>query len=174
MVLTFTILTIAMTAAAGGPSNEELASDARDAMARLQERDSTLKAVVDSTLGYAIFPEVANGGFIFGGAGGRGEVYEGEKLVGHAKISHETVGAQAEGQKFIELILFKRKSALSRFKKNRFELSTHATAIAAEQGAAAQAKYADGVAIIVLPTAGLMAEASVGGQRLKFFPLESE
>jgi lipid-binding SYLF domain-containing protein len=174
LVLTLTILTIATTAAAGRPSNEELASDARDAMARLQERDRTLKPVLDSVVGYAIFPEVANGGFIFGGAGGRGEVYAGGKLVGHAKISQETFGAHAEGQKFIELILFKRKSALSRFKKNRFELSAQATAIAAEQGAAAKAKYADGVAIIVLPTGASMAEASVGGQRLKFFPLAGE
>ena len=173
-VLTLTILTIAGTAAAGTPSNEELASDARDAMARLQRGDSTLKPVLDSAVGYAIFPEVSNGGFIFGGSGGRGEVYEGGKLVGHAKISQETVGARAEGQKFIELILFKRKSALTRFKKDRFELSSEATANAAAQGAAAKAKYADGVAIIVLPIGGLVAEASIGGQRLKFIPLEGD
>jgi lipid-binding SYLF domain-containing protein len=174
LVLTLTILTIATTAAAGRPSNEELASDARDAMARLQRRDTTLKAVLDSSLGYAIFPEVANGGFIFRGAGGHGEVYEDGRLVGRARISQETVGTQAEGQKFIELILFKRKSALTRFKKNRFELSAQAAAIGAEQGAAAQAKYADGVAIIVLPTAGATAEASVSGQKLQFIPLEGD
>jgi hypothetical protein len=42
----------------------------------------------------------------------------------------------------------------------------------ADQGAAAKAKYADGIAICILPTAGLMAEASVGGQKLKFAPLK--
>lgn len=168
------ILATATTAAAGRPTNDELAADVRHAMLRLQERDRSLEPVLDSLVGFAIFPEVSKGGFVVGGAGGRGEVYEGGKLVGYAKISQGTVGAQVGGQKFIELILFKRKSALSRFKKNRLELSAQATANVADQGAAAKAKFADGVAIIVLPTAGLMAEASVGGQRLKFFPLESE
>ncbi len=151
--------------------DEKLASDVRDAMARFQERDSTFEKTRESVVGYAIFPEVAKGGFVVGGSGGRGEVYEAGKLIGHAKLSEGTIGAQIGGQKFAEIILFKTKTALNRFKKNRFELSAQATANAADQGGAAKAKYADGVAIIILPTSGLMADASIGGQKLKFIPL---
>ncbi|MGB5265039.1 MAG: YSC84-related protein [Polyangiales bacterium] len=168
-------LLLLMTAAPGAADSEsdaQLAKDVRDALGRFQEKDHTFKASLEKLVGYAIFPEVAKGGFVLGGAGGRGEVYEGGKLVGHAHLSQGTIGAQIGGQKFAEIILFKTKSALNRFKKNRLELSAQATANAADRGAAAKAKYADGVAILVLPTAGLMAEASVGGQKLKFLPLK--
>lgn len=154
-----------------GSSDEQLASDVQDALERFAEKDETFNATLKKLAGYAIFPEVSKGGFIVGGAGGRGEVYEGGKLIGRAKLSQGTVGAQVGGQKFAEIIFFRNKSALKRFKKNRLELSAQATATAADQGAAATAKYADGVAIVILPTSGLMAEASVGGQKLTFSPL---
>jgi lipid-binding SYLF domain-containing protein len=170
--LSLVLLTAATPVAADSESDAQLAADVRDAMERFHEKDSTFQASLKNLVGYAIFPEVAKGGFIVGGAGGRGEVYAGGKLIGRAHLSQGTIGAQIGGQKFAEIILFKTKSALNRFKKNRLELSAQATANAADQGAAAKAKYADGVAIIVLPTAGLMAEASIGGQKLKFLPLK--
>jgi lipid-binding SYLF domain-containing protein len=170
--LSLVLLTAAAPVAADSESDAQLAADVRDAMERFHEKDSTFQASLKNLVGYAIFPEVAKGGFIVGGAGGRGEVYAGGKLIGRAHLSQGTIGAQIGGQKFAEIILFKTKSALNRFKKNRLELSAQATANAADQGAAAKAKYADGVAIIVLPTAGLMAEASIGGQKLKFLPLK--
>lgn len=166
------LLASAAPAAANKDANEQLAADVQKAMERFSEKDSSFKATLEKLVGYAIFPEVAKGGFIVGGAGGRGEVYAGGKLIGHATLSQGTVGAQIGGQKFAEIILFRTKAALNRFKKNRLELSAQATANAADQGGAAKAKYADGVTIIVLPTAGLMAEASVGGQKLKFSPLK--
>lgn len=158
-------------AAPDSASDTELAADAQDAIERFHEKDSTFKASLGKLAGYAVFPEVAKGRFILGGAGGRGEVYEKGKLVGHAQLSQGTIGAQIGGQKFAEIIMFKTKSALNRFKKNRLELSAQATANAADQGAAAKAKYADGILIFILPTAGLMAEASIGGQKLQFAPL---
>ncbi|MDH3656266.1 MAG: lipid-binding SYLF domain-containing protein [Myxococcales bacterium] len=174
LILGFSVLFLATTAPATADeaSDEQLAADVRDAIGRFQEKDSTLKASLEKLVGYAVFPEVAKGGFIVGGARGRGEVYAGGKLIGHAQISQGTIGAQIGGQKFAEIILFKTKSALNRFKKNRLELSAQATANVANQGAAAKAKYADGLVIFVLPTAGLMAEASIGGQKLKFAPLK--
>ena len=170
--LALLLLANAAPAAADKTSNEQLAADVQYAMERFSEKDSSFNATLKELVGYAIFPEVAKGGFIVGGAGGRGEVYAGGKLIGHAKLSQGTVGAQIGGQKFAEIIFFRTKSALNRFKKNRLELSAQATANVADQGGAAKAKYADGVAIIILPTSGLMAEASIGGQKLHFSPLK--
>ena len=174
LAVTIVVLATSTRAYADKASDEQLAADVRDALKRFEEKDSTFKPTLEKLEGYVVFPEVAKGGFVVGGAGGRGEVYENGKLIGHAQLSQGTIGAQVGGQKFAEVILFETKSALKRFKKNRFELSAQATANAADQGAAAKAKYADGVAILILPTAGLMAEASVGGQKLQFFPLKSE
>ena len=170
----FLLVTTAAPAAADSDSasDAQLAADVEDAIGRFQEKDRTFKPTLEKLVGYAIFPEVAKGGFIVGGAGGRGEVYAGGTLIGHAQLSQGTIGAQIGGQKFAEIIFFRTKSALNRFKKNRLELSAQATATAADQGGAAAAKYADGIAIFILPTAGLMAEASIGGQKLKFAPLK--
>ena len=166
------MLTSATPVYGDAQGDESLHADVLDIIERFEEEDDTFKATLEKVAGYVVFPEVAKGGFIVGGAGGRGEVYENAKLIGHAQLSQGTVGAQIGGQKFAEVILFRRKSALKRFKKSRLELSAQATGTAADQGGAAKAKYADGVAILILPIAGLMAEASVGGQRLTFIPLE--
>ena len=46
--------------------------------------------------------------------------------------------------------------------------------VAAAEGASADAKYRHGVLIYTLAKTGLMFEASVGGQRFKFTPLEKK
>ncbi|MEM7136271.1 MAG: lipid-binding SYLF domain-containing protein [Myxococcota bacterium] len=167
------VLWLANTAPASADrlDDEQLAVDVQDALTRFEEKDPSFRATLDKAAGYAVFPEVAKGGFIVGGASGRGEVYQGGQLIGHGHLSQGTIGFQIGGQKYAQVILFKTESALNRFKKNRFELSAEANANASDQGGAAKAKYADGVAILILPTSGLMAEASIGGEKLKFRPL---
>ena len=142
---------------------------AKEAMLR---QDSTLKKLFDSSAGYVVFPNIGKGGFIFGGAHGKGLVYEDGELVGLASVSQATVGAQIGGQVYREAIFFETKDALLTFKQSRVELSAQATAVAAAEGAAADARYSEGVIIYTDPIKGLMAEASVGGQKFTFTPIE--
>lgn len=137
-----------------------------------QKKDDSFSATLDSAYAYAIFPEVGKGGFIVGGAHGSGEVYEKQELIGYAKMTQTTIGAQVGGQTFSEVILFENQEALERFKNSRFEGSAAATAVGGKKGAASALKYKDGVAIMVLPLKGAMAEAAAGGQKFKFEPLE--
>lgn len=136
-----------------------------------QEKDDTFNSTLEKAYAYAIFPEVGKGGFIVGAAHGKGEVYEKGTLIGYAKMTQTTVGAQIGGQTFAQVILFKNKKALDRFKASRFEGSAAATAIGGKKGAAAASKYKDGVAIMVLPLKGAMAEAAGGGQKFAFEPV---
>jgi hypothetical protein len=46
----------------------------------------------------------------------------------------------------------------------------NANAIIATAGAGASAPFRDGVAVLVRPLTGAMAEASLGGQNFKFIP----
>ncbi len=48
--------------------------------------------------------------------------------------------------------------------------AAQASAVAASAGTSANAKYQNGVAVFTLPKGGLMAEASVGGQKFGFEP----
>ena len=121
--------------------------------------------------GYAIFPKMGKGGLIIGGSGGHGAVYEKETAIGTAKMAQITVGAQVGGQSYREIIFFETKEALQRFKDNKVEFSSQLSAIAVKSGASKDAKYADGVAVFTEGIGGLMAEATVGGQKFTYKPL---
>jgi lipid-binding SYLF domain-containing protein len=101
-------------------------------------------------------------------AGGR--VFEKGAYIGNVRMSFASIGAQIGGQSFSEVIFFETPAALARFKENRFEWAAGMSAVAAASGTSKNAKYADGVAVFTLARQGLMAEASVGGQKFKFTP----
>ena len=118
--------------------------------------------------GYAIFPNVGKGAAGVGGAAGRGTVYEQGKAVGTAQMVQVSVGAQAGGQSYREVIFFENKDALNRFKDNKIEFSGQASAVASKSGASANANYREGVIVFSQGKSGLMVEASIGGQRFTY------
>ncbi len=164
----------ATLAEATEPKIAELEKKSSSAMATFKRLDPEITRWIDAAAGYAIFPKVAKGGFVVGGAGGTGLVYKQNKLIGSVRLSQVTVGAQIGGQSFAELILFETEETLERFKESRLEMSAQATAVAASDGEAKNARYTQGVAIFTFPHTGLMAEASVGGQKFDFTALSRE
>jgi len=134
-------------------------------------KDATLNRFFDNAHGYAIFPKIAKGGAGIGGAYGEGQVFERGALVGDTTMKQATIGLQLGGQQYSEIIFFQDATRLQEFKDGKFEFSAQATAVAAKEGAAANADYAQGVAIFTLPRGGLMGEASVGGQKFTYSPV---
>lgn len=168
-------LTIISLMILGGPwsfadRDQRLKETAEYALKLLKDTDSKLNDWVEDAYGYAIFPNVGKGGFWIGGAFGKGEVYEEGTFIGEARLTQGTIGLQLGGQVYSEIIFFKEKRNLSNFKESRFALSAQASAVAAAEGAAANAKYEHGVAVFTVAKGGLMYEASVGGQKFKFIP----
>jgi lipid-binding SYLF domain-containing protein len=154
------------TAVAGGADERsQLTNDAKEAVAALIKHDASIQEEVAKASGYAVFPGVGKGGIGIGGARGTGQVVSGGAPVAKATLTQVTVGLQLGGQKYIELILFEDKEALDRFLAGKFTFSAQATAVAVKSGAAANAKYAEGVKVMTMATGGLMYEASVGGQK---------
>jgi lipid-binding SYLF domain-containing protein len=178
-VLRLTILVPALVLAFAPPasarrqkkSDSQISQEVQEVKKLWQSKDDSFESTLNKAYGYVIFPEVGKGGFIVGASHGEGEVYKKGKLIGHAKMTQTTVGAQVGGQTYAEVILFENKAALDRFKAGRFEGSAAATAIGGKKGAAAASKYKDGTAIMVLPLKGAMAEAAGGGQKFAFEPL---
>jgi lipid-binding SYLF domain-containing protein len=150
----------------------DLKTEAQQAIDAFNKADSNLKKLFDDSAGYAIFPSVGKGGFIIGGEHGKGLVYEKGKPIGEAKLTEVSIGAQVGGEHFYEVIFFETPDALKTFKESKFELAAEANAVAAAEGAAKNAKYQQGVAIFTLPRGGLMVQASIGGQKFKFKPLD--
>jgi lipid-binding SYLF domain-containing protein len=148
-----------------------LETDADKTLDELKQADSSLSSVLDESKGYAVFPSIGKGGFIIGGGYGRGTLYEEGKMVGYTDMTQAAIGALIGGQTFSELIVFKTPEALSNFKTGNFTFGANANAIALDKGAAAATEFKDGVAIFTKPKQGLMAEASLAGQKFKYVPL---
>ncbi|HET7307578.1 MAG TPA: lipid-binding SYLF domain-containing protein [Gammaproteobacteria bacterium] len=142
-----------------------------ETIASFKNKDPSLAPYFHDAYGYAVFPTVGKGGFIVGGAYGTGKVYAHNRLVGLSSITQATIGLQMGGQTYSEIVFFKDQHALKQFEQGNYELSAQASAVAATAGAAANASYSNGVAIFTLTKAGLMYEASVGGQKFSFTPI---
>lgn len=150
---------------------KNLMGDAADAKAAFLKQDESLSKFFKQAAGYVIFPNVGKGGLGIGGASGHGVLYEKGVAVGKANFVQVTIGLQAGGQAYREVIFFEGHEQLSRFKENKFEFSAQASAVAVSSGVAANAKYNEGVAVFTMAKKGLMYEASVGGQKFKYEPL---
>lgn len=141
-----------------------------------------------SSYGYAVFPTIGKGGFVVGGARGKGRVYEHGRLVGDTTMTQVSVGFQAGGQVYSEIIFFQTRQDLARFRSGKFALGAQASAVAITASASASAstagsgaaasgtemnattigRYQDGMAIFTIAKGGLMYEAAVAGQKFSY------
>ena len=153
-------------------AEEDLRKEAEQAKANFLKADAGLQKFFDESAGYAMFPSVGKGGLIVGAARGKGVVYQKNAVVGEAVMTQASIGAQAGGQAFAEVIFFETPEAIKDFKGGKFEMSAEVSAVAAAEGASKAAKYKNGVAVFTLPQKGLMVQASIGGQKFKFIPAE--
>jgi lipid-binding SYLF domain-containing protein len=154
------------------PKNEAAAKTmqevSRTTLDKFEAQDKTLAAVLDTSAGYAVFSSVGKAGFIVGAAYGTGVVYEHGAVIGTSDIKQASIGFQAGGQDYDELVIFREQDALDRFKTGSFAMSAEASAVALKAGAAAQADFKQGVAVFTVTNSGLMAEAAVAGQRFGY------
>ena len=75
----------------------------------------------ENCYGYAVFPTVGKGGIGIGGAYGSGQVYAQGVATGTVKLIKATIGFQAGGQAFSEMIFFEDKRAFEEFTGGNFE-----------------------------------------------------
>lgn len=143
---------------------------ATDALRTAESTDPSMREILSNAEGYAVFPSVGKGAAGVGGAYGRGILYENGQMVGYCDLSQATVGFQLGGQSYSQIIAFENQDALAQFKSGNFAFSAQATAVAVKSGAGANAKYTNGVAVFTMDEAGLMYEASIGGQKFSYQP----
>ncbi len=153
---------------ASSPSDSVRIADARATLVRFVDRDPSLQEWVDHAHGYVVFPSVGKAGFGLGGSYGTGIVFERGEPIGRARSMQGTVGLQIGVQNFSQVIFFQDDASLRTFQRGNFEFSAQATAIVATAGAAATTSYERGVAVFIMGRGGLMAEATVGGQKFEY------
>ena len=147
---------------------KQLMEDVQKVKATMIEKDASINDFFNESAGYVVFPNVGKGGLIVGGASGRGILYKNGAAIGSANLKKLSVGLQAGGQAIAEVIFFETQEALNQFKDGDFEFAAGVSAVVLKEGKAENIKYKDEVAVIAMPKAGLMAEASVGGQKFGY------
>lgn len=140
--------------------------------------------------GYAVFPTVGKGGLGIGASHGKGQVYTGGKVVGFTSTSDVSIGLQAGGQSYSQVIFFENAEALKKFTSGNFEFAATAEAIAVQakaqagtstegtgasasasktdEKATAGAKYQNGMAVFTMAKGGLMYAATISGQKYSY------
>jgi lipid-binding SYLF domain-containing protein len=166
-------LTLAGAVAAVAAEAGRLNKDVRDTVQMYRAHSQGMQRLFNTAYGYAVFPSVGQGAIGIGGAEGRGEVFEKGTLIGTAKLTQASVGAQLGAQSYSEVIFFETPKALDDFKEGKTAMSAGLSAAVAAEGGGGEAKYQDGVLVHTMSRSGLMFEASIGGQHFKFADLSA-
>jgi lipid-binding SYLF domain-containing protein len=166
-----------------------LAHASRDGdAANLFRRSNQSAEFFNKSYGYAIFPTVGKGGLGIGAAHGSGHVYAQGRQIGRVTMNQLSVGFQAGGEGYTEIIFFRDKAALEDFISGNFEFSADAGAIAitaaadvsvgtagADAGASAGKRDAatvgafnHGTAVFTIAKGGLMYNATIAGQKFSY------
>jgi lipid-binding SYLF domain-containing protein len=137
---------------------------------------------------YAIFPTVGKGGLGIGGARGVGRVYEQGRYIGDVVLTQVSVGFQAGGQAFSQIVFLQDKRALTEFTNGEFTFGAGVSAVAITAAASATAgtagasagvsggrrdaatagEFYRGFAVFTIAKGGLMYEAAIAGQKFKY------
>ncbi|UCD52229.1 MAG: hypothetical protein JSW27_06235 [Phycisphaerales bacterium] len=151
-------------------SRNYLSAQVEETVALFKIRDPGIQAFFDRSYGYAVLPRITKGAVVVGGAHGKGEVFAGGAKVGYCSMTQASIGFSFGGEYFREIIFFREKVDLDRFRMGDFTFSGQATAVALTAGAAAKSDYEYGMAVFIMPDAGLMVDASIAGQKFSYDP----
>ena len=141
-----------------------------------------------SAYGYAVWPRIARGGLGVGASRGRGQVFAGGQLMGYSRLVEVSIGLQAGGQTYRQIIFFENREAFDQFTSGGFEFDASASAVAVTasaqagagtQGASASAGagnpntasaggYHNGMQVFTMAEGGLMYKATIAGQRYNY------
>ena len=149
-------------------TSDEMQLDVAKAILAVKKADPGIEKFFEDSAGYAVFPTVGKGAIGVGGAHGKGLVIVDDKVIGKTSLSQVTVGLSLGGQKYAQFIFFKDDVALGHFQRGNYEMGAQASAVAVTAGASADADYDKGVAVFTNVGGGLMADASVGGQKFTY------
>ena len=137
---------------------------------------------------YAVFPTIGAGALVVGGARGAGRVYVHDRIVGDAVMTQLSIGLQAGGKAYSQIIFFQDKRHLDEFESGKFEFAAGASAVAITAGASASVgtdrasseasggknnattngDYQSGMAVFIIAKGGLMFAADISGEKFAY------
>jgi lipid-binding SYLF domain-containing protein len=189
LIRTLGYITGAMLLLWGGAS---WADDYSDTVALFKNAGASSK-FFNTAYGYAVFPTIGSGALIVGGAHGDGRVYVHGAYVGDVAMTQVSVGFQAGGKAYSQIVFFEDKRAFDEFTSGNFQFDANASAVVITAAAGAgtgttgsssgasggmkdavtRGNYYRGMAVFTIVKGGAMASAAIGGQKFTYTPKSS-
>jgi lipid-binding SYLF domain-containing protein len=180
------LLVVAFIVAASAPAQ---ADEYTDTIALFKNAGQSATFFTKS-YGYAVFPTIGKGGLVVGAAHGSGHVYTHGTHVGDTSMTQVSIGFQAGGQAYSEIVFFEDQRAFDEFTSGSFEFSADAGAIVitadasgsagtsgttgsasgGKKDAATTGSYHKGMVVFTIAKGGLMYQATSGGQKFSYKP----
>jgi len=175
ILLTFlTIVTLVTSAEARRSSSqqEEVATNNvyNNTIRAFMAEDKKIEYLVYNSAIYAVFPSIGKGGLIFGGAHGEGRVFRRGTWIGDITMSQYTIGLQAGGQAYSEIIFFKTEDAFTAFINDGLISGTQSSIVGGSAGASGDVNIDSDVLVFTSGNGGFMFEASTGTQDFTYTP----
>ena len=184
------ILAVVLSATLVFASTPAFADEYSDTVDLFKKAGQSASFFTDS-YGYAVFPTIVKGALGVGAAHGKGRVYEQGKYVGNTSMTQVSVGFQAGGQGYSQIVFFQDERSFKEFTRGNFEFGAGVSAVAITAAASGTAgttgttagasggrkdattagAYYKGLAVFVIVKGGAMFEASVAGQKFSYKPL---
>lgn len=172
LIITPCVMLFLMGGCSTVPKTDEakavLTTEVTSTVSLFKTTDPGINRFFEQSYGYTVLPKVFKGGIWLGGAGGRGEVFEQNKMIGYCRMSQATLGFTFGGEYFREIIFFRDKEDFDKFKTGEYTFSAQVTGVALSAGAASKIDYKSGMAVFVMTDKGLMVDASLGGQKFNY------
>jgi len=185
------ILALTLLLTTGAALADREVEDYSETISMFKE-NATVAGFFGSAYGYAVFPTIGKGGLGIGAAHGDGQVYRGGAVTGFTSYSDISIGFQAGGQAYSQVVFFENQAAYDNFTSGNFEFDAGASAVAITASAEAgtgttgssagagtggageqvSAGYQKGMLVFTVAKGGLMYEASIGGQKYNFEAVE--
>jgi lipid-binding SYLF domain-containing protein len=147
----------------------ELDAKADAALAQLDAEDPAAKTLGAEAEGLLIFPRIFEGGLIIGGLTGDGVLRVGGETVGYDDTTAVTLGLQAGGQVFSQVLMFLDPAALKTFQTSKgFEVGVDANVTVLSAGETINADTSslkDPIVAFVFGESGLMGAATIDGTK---------
>jgi len=156
------------TAPSTRAERQSLRQSAEATLGEMIARDPAIRDVTQGAVAYAVFPAIGKGGVLIGGAYGKGILYEAGVATGYVSLEQASLGAQLGGQSFSEVLVLRTADDVDALKAGRYTVGGNAGVVVLGAEAEAHTTFAPNASVFVLSRGGLMVDASINGQQLKY------
>jgi lipid-binding SYLF domain-containing protein len=147
----------------------EIDAGADAALSELFADDPAARTLADQAKGVLIFPEILKAGLGVGAETGDGVLRVGGENVGYYNTSSASIGLQAGGQSYSQVLMFLTDEALAGFRDGSgWEAGVDGSVAVLEAGASGEldtTNIADPVVGFIFGEEGLMADATIEGSK---------